>query len=225
MLSPQCFKRGFSLIEILVVLAIAALIMSLSVGSLKKLKNQNSSVASAQQIRSNLNLAQSYATLKQNEHWVYLGPVRGQRQVLALGMWEKVYKNEAIIFKRVKKPSLFKKVRLGDIATSQIIRPESVQLQNSAWFVFLPNGSLRVLEENAEFLPKKPSLDYDQEEIEEAFYNKIEFLIEPDKPVVKLFEQAVLQSSGVTGITQIYLGKKDQEITTPQEEDDDDVEQ
>lgn len=211
MLLSQSLKRGFSLIEILVVLAIAAMIMSLSIGSLKKLKSQNSSITSAQQIRSNLNLAQSYATLRQNEYWVYIGPIKGQKQMLALGMWEKVYKNDTVIFKRVKKPSLFKKVRLGDISTTAVKRPESVQLPNSAWFVFLPNGSMRILEENAESLPKKPSLEYSQEQVEAGFYNKIEFLIEPDKPTVKIFEQAVLQSSGVTGITQIYLGKTVQE--------------
>ncbi len=219
MLSPQYFKRGFSLIEILVVLAIAALIMSLSVGSLKKLKNQNSSIASAQQIRNNLNLAQSYATLKQNEYWVYLGPVKGERQILALGMWEKIFKNNTTIFKRIKKPSLFKKVKIGDIETTQIIRPQSAKLNNGAWFVFLPNGSLRVLEDNAAFLPKKPSLNYDQADVEAAFYNKIEFLIVPDKPTVKLFEQAVLQSSGVTGTTQIYLGQNDQDTTISKDVD------
>lgn len=196
-------RAGFSLAEILVVIAVISLLLTLA-GPLVRQASRGSSPASiASRVAAELERAKTTAASKNTYVWTYLGPLKDEPSTLQLVAWESTDGTPEPAPPNLASagpPQRFENIDLRGDLPAYADRPEipaADRPDGAVWLRFSPSGEVHAAPVSATASPKEPA------EVTTSLTRWIELGFQPTRAGTRTTglenDTAVLQIAGLTG--------------------------
>jgi prepilin-type N-terminal cleavage/methylation domain-containing protein len=196
-------RAGFSLVEVLVVIAVISLLLTLAGPLVRQASRGSSPVTIASRVAAELERAKTTAASKNTYVWTYLGPLKDDPATLQLVAWESADGTPdpaPANLASAGPPQRFENIDLRGDLPAYDDRPEvpaADRPDKAVWLRFSPSGEVHAAPVSATASPKEPV------EVSTGLTRWIELGFQPTRGGTRTTalesDTAVLQIAGLTG--------------------------
>ena len=196
-------RAGFSLVEVLVVIAVISILLTLAGPLVRQASRGSSPVSIASRVAAELERAKTTAASKNTYVWTYLGPLKDDPATLQLVAWESTDGTPDPTTANLASAGpaqRFENIDLRGDLPAYADRPEvptADRPDEAVWLRFSPSGEVHAATVSATASPKEPA------EVTTELTRWIELGFQPTRAGTRTTalekDTAVLQIAGLTG--------------------------